>query len=194
MNSEKKQIGFTLIEMLVTLAIVSIVIMLSTPLSSVYKRNRVSTQVQEFASALNVARSEAVTRASPVSVCISNGATPANCAVNALNPKVWDSGWIVFTDNNSDCIVNPGEIILNQRNSMATGFSLRVPGRECIQYTAAGITPTSNGTWTLCDPSATAALSRGINISVSGRALMMDNARAVAAGFPLAACPPTPPV
>jgi type IV fimbrial biogenesis protein FimT len=189
MDSGNKQNGFTLIEMLVTIAIVSIIITLSTPLSNVYKRNRVSSQVQEFVSALNVARSEAVTLGSTVSMCISDGATPANCAATALNPKVWDGGWLVFIDTNANCFVNAGETIINQRNAMSTGFSLRVPARECIQYTAAGIAPAANGTWTLCDPSATAILSRGINISVSGRALIMNNAQAVAAGFPLAACP-----
>ena len=188
MNWGIKYKGFTLIEMLVVLAIISIIVTLSTPLSNIYKSNRVSTQVQEFVGSLNVARNEAVSRGVPVSICISDGGSPANCANSADATKDWANGWLVFTDPAQNCTVGAGTII-NQRNAMASGFTLKVNAHECIQYTAAGITPASAGLWTLCEPSASVNLKRGISISVSGRAQMLDPQRAAAQGIALAACP-----
>lgn len=171
------------------LAIIAIIVTLSTPLSNIYKRNRVATQVQEFASALNVARNEAVSRGIPVSMCISDGQTPADCAANAGAIMDWAAGWLVFSDSNSNCSIDAGDTIINQRNSLASGFSLRVNTHQCIQYTATGITPNTNGLWTLCDPSANDDLKRGINISVSGRAQILDAQRATSEGIALADCP-----
>ncbi|WP_455374925.1 GspH/FimT family pseudopilin [Kaarinaea lacus] len=190
--------GFTLIEMLVVLAIVAIIVTLSTPLSNIYRQNRVSTQVQEFVSALNVARNEAVSRGIPVSICIPNqtvnndGDTVFTCDNSAGATADWSTGWIVFTDSDpSDCAIDTaaGDTIINQRNSMPSGFSLQVPATDCIKYTATGITPNTNGLWTLCDPSADVNLKRGINISVSGRAQILDAQRAVSEGIALADCP-----
>ena len=183
--------GFTLIEMLVVLALIAIIVTLSTPLSNIYKHNRVSTQVQEFVSALNVARNEAVSRGIPVSICISDGQTPADCADNAGAIMDWAAGWLVFSDSNSNCAIDAGDndTVINQRSSLTNGFSLRVDDHQCIQYTATGITPDTSGLWTLCDPSAAANLKRGINISVSGRAQILDEQRATSEGIALADCP-----
>lgn len=198
--------GFTLIEMLVVLALIAIVVTLSTPMSNIYKQNRVATQVQEFVSALNVARNEAVSRGMAVSVCI-----PERPVDDQGNPELdtdgnpilircaaggatvdWAAGWVVFLDNNpNDCNISPadGDVIISERNPMPSGFSLEVAGHNCIKYTATGITPNTNGLWTLCDPSGTNQFKRGINISVSGRALILDELRATSEGFALANCP-----
>ena len=158
--------------MLVVVAIISILIALSTPLSNFYKSNRVATHVQDFVSALNTARNHAVAGASPASVCISDGATPPNCVpvANAAAVNEWGTptGWLVFTDANGNCLIDAGETLINQ-NTMSTGFSLQVATHNCINYTAAGITPVTNGTWTLCDPSRDANFKRGINLNVAGR-------------------------
>jgi len=199
MNWGIKYKGFTLIEMLVVLAIISIIVTLSTPLSNIYKSNRVSTQVQEFVGSLNVARNEAVSRGVPVSICIRNtveidGVPTLVCAGDAGDTDDWSAGWLVFIDRDSDCVIDPNidptldDTVINQRNAMATGFSLEVQ-HHCIRYTAAGITPATNGLWTLCDPSGTAGLKRGISLSVSGRAQILDPQRAEELAIDLADCP-----
>lgn len=61
--------GFTLIELLITVAILAILLGVGVPSFVDYIRNsRVSTQVNELATALNFARSEAVTRGDDVTV------------------------------------------------------------------------------------------------------------------------------
>lgn len=193
--------------MMVVLAIIAIIITLSTPLSNIYRQNRVSTQVQEFISALNVARNEAVSRATSVSMC-----RPDHRPVDENNQRLldandnpieircapgdgtvdWSAGWIVFTDSNpNDCNIdlNAGDTIISEGNSMPNGFSMRVATHNCIKYTASGITPDSSGLWTLCDPSGAENLKRGVNISLSGRVLILDSQRAESLDIELPACP-----
>ena len=198
--------GFTLIEMLVILAIIAIVVTLSAPLSNIYLRNRAVTQVQEFVSTLNVARSEAVSRGITVTLCIperpvDDEGNPeldpdsGNPILRCAGPNAtvdWSDGWIVFTDNNpNDCNIDVlnGDEIIAERNEMPEGFSLEVDDHNCIKYTAAGITPDTSGLWTLCDPSANDAFKRGINLSVSGRAQILDVDRAASERVNLANCP-----
>jgi len=183
--------GFTLIEMMVVLAIIAIIVTLSTPLSNIYRQNRIATQVQDFVSALNTARNEAVTVCIPNQTVDDEGNPVLVCAPGGATVD-WSNGWMVFIDSNpNDCAIDTGagDVVILQHNAVPSGFSLQADGNNCIKYTAAGITPDTNGLWTLCDPSAQASFKRGISISVSGRAQILDAERAVSEGIALADCP-----
>ncbi|HFQ91317.1 MAG TPA: prepilin-type N-terminal cleavage/methylation domain-containing protein, partial [Chromatiales bacterium] len=57
---KKRHTGFTLVELLMTLIIVSIVVSLGAPaLTDMIRSNRLTTQTNELVTALNLARSEA---------------------------------------------------------------------------------------------------------------------------------------
>ncbi len=85
--------GFTLIELMVVIAIAAILVGLSaSPISKMFQANRVQTEGSSFVGDLMFARSEAIKRGQGVSVCASSdGAT-------CLNKNTWNSGWIVFSD------------------------------------------------------------------------------------------------
>ncbi len=87
--------GFTLIELMVTLAVFGIVTALAFPGFKLYQQNsnRV-TQINDLVATFNLARSEAVKRNLPVSVCASTD--QATCS----NVNNWTTGWIVFVDDN----------------------------------------------------------------------------------------------
>lgn len=88
-----RSIGFTLIELVVTLAVAAIVITAAAPgFRALLQNNRAATQANELVSAFTLARSEAVKRAGRVSVCAT--ADGANCS----NSDDWSTGWMVFTD------------------------------------------------------------------------------------------------
>jgi len=90
----KKQKAFTLIELLTTLVVLGVVIGVAVPsFNSQILSSRSSALGDDFASALNLVRSEAVKRANPVSLCASiNGST---CSTNVTD---WTNGFIAVVD------------------------------------------------------------------------------------------------
>jgi len=176
----EKQQGFTLIELMVALAIAIIVIALSTPISSVFQRNRVVSIQHEFVTSLNLARSTAVSTATPVSICRADPNNANVCAAPAANGnRQWEHGWIVFTDLNSNGAIElgAGDAILQQRGPLTAGYTLRELQRDFINYDTAGLTRTSTGTWRLCDANQNAQFQRAINLSVSGRVGLLTPAQ-----------------
>lgn len=90
-----KQSGMTLIEIMITLALVAISISLAAPsYRAMIERNRAKTQVNEFLLAINLARSEALKIGSEVSIQAVNGST----ANDEFGP-----GWCVVAGNPGNC-------------------------------------------------------------------------------------------
>ncbi|HEY0661789.1 MAG TPA: GspH/FimT family pseudopilin [Lysobacter sp.] len=86
--------GFTLVELMVTLAVAAILLALATPsLAELLRRNRIAAANNELVTALNVARAEALRRGRPVTVCAS--ADQRSCAASTN----WATGWVVFEDS-----------------------------------------------------------------------------------------------
>jgi type IV fimbrial biogenesis protein FimT len=93
--------GFSLIELIMTVAVLALVIAIGIPSFEGQIRNsRSVAQAENLVIALNFARSEAVKRARRVSVCPSTNGT----SCNALN---WRDGWIVFLDSATTDNANP---------------------------------------------------------------------------------------
>ena len=89
----KKNSGFTLLELLITLAIVAILLTVGVPsLRSMMQGNQLVASTNELLSALHVARSEAIKSNSRVTICESSNGT--SCTTTGD----WKDGWIVFID------------------------------------------------------------------------------------------------
>jgi len=110
--------GFTLVELLVTIVVVTILVALSVPaFYNFVQNNRITAQVNELVTALTLVRSEAIKRRQPVSICSSLNAS--TCA------GTWDQGWIIFTDANSNGVVDVGiDAVLRVREGLAGGATL----------------------------------------------------------------------
>ncbi len=90
----KKDTGFSLIELLVTFAVLAISVALAIPsFSELVKNNKVTTTSNNLVRALQLARSEAVKRNTPVTVCRSQD--QAQCRTG----NGWKDGWIVFAED-----------------------------------------------------------------------------------------------
>ena len=103
--------GFTLLEVLVVIAIASILLIVAVPsFTTTITRNRIASEVNDLFSALQFARSEALKQGAPVSVCASRD----QVTCNTTNVNAWQGGFIVFTDPNGNAVVDTGDVILRK--------------------------------------------------------------------------------
>jgi type IV fimbrial biogenesis protein FimT len=160
--------GFTLIELIVTLAIAAIVLTVGIPsFRELLRENRLATQANEFLAALALTRSEALKRGVRVTLCKS--ADGASCTANGG----YEQGWVVFVDPNNNATVDTGEVILRVYGALPGGFTLtgNTNVRSYVSYAAGGMSQLISGafqagTLTLC----AAPKARSIAINSTGRA------------------------
>ncbi|MGE6161128.1 type IVa pilus pseudopilin TppE [Aeromonas salmonicida] len=95
--------GFSLIELMVTIAIVSILLTLGIPsLSAVLRNITLTTQANNFVAAINLARSEAIRR---------NTAVTLSASASNLTQHHWESGWQIWVDSNGNGTLDNGELL-----------------------------------------------------------------------------------
>jgi type IV fimbrial biogenesis protein FimT len=101
MNVERKK-GFTLVELLITIVVISILLAAAVPsFMQAIKNNRVTGQASSFVISSQMARNEAVKRGAGTTMCAAN-ADMDGCS----GSNDWSSGWIVFSDLNRDGAIN----------------------------------------------------------------------------------------
>jgi type IV fimbrial biogenesis protein FimT len=95
----KRSLGFTLVELMVAVAILAILAAFAAPsLQSAFDRYRVNAASDDFRSSLNYARSEAIRTRSRISVARSSSNNGVVCAT----AEEWQCGWIIYRDTNAN--------------------------------------------------------------------------------------------
>lgn len=154
--------GFTLVELMITLALVAILATVGVPsFMNLVANNRLTVQTNELVSALNLARSESIKRNARVTLCHSN--TGAGCGGS------WNDGWIVFVDTGAAASVDGTDEILRVWSGTSTTTTLTSnPGAvNAVQFQGIGLTTTV--TFTLTDSHCTGDQRRFVNVNASGR-------------------------
>ena len=106
--------GFTLIELMMTLAIAAILLTVAVPSYITFTKNsRITAQANKVATAISLARGEASKRGSRVVLCRSNevGSADPDCSGNSGTSKDWSNGWLVFAvgTNRSTPLYDPSK-------------------------------------------------------------------------------------
>lgn len=138
---KKLQAGFTLVELMITLAVAIIVLAVGIPMyGSIVANNRAIAQANLFITALNMAKSEAVTQGIPVTVCANDDAANVNAAtLKCGNSNDWANGWFVFQDNGANTGVrDTGEAIMQLWQAPAVAGTNLVSTVGFINYTSRG--------------------------------------------------------
>ena len=155
--------GFTLIELLTTLVIAGILMSLAAPsFTSFIKNNRLTTQANELLADLTFARSEAVKRATQITVCkSSDGLT---CDPGAA----WTDGWIVVNTASGE-VFRTHEALTGQNTLVGTGGAGGLGDQ--IAYARTGLSGlTGPEEFRICDYINGPAQGRWIQVAVTGRA------------------------
>lgn len=92
--------GFTVVELMVTVAIAAVLVSIAVPsMSNLLRAARLSSQTDLLVSTLSLARLEAVKRRTNFLVCgASNPSTATNCT--GVVAADWSNGWVVFDGTN----------------------------------------------------------------------------------------------
>ncbi len=171
-KAANRQHGFTLIELMITIAIAVILMTVGIPsFSETIKNNRLTTEINELLTALNVGRSEAIKRGVSTTVC--TGSVGASCGGN------WEDGWVVFVDSNGDGTIDAGEEI-RVHDSLTPGTTIAFP-RTSIVYSGQGFAVGFTGTFVLCD-SRGVSKAKGLVVSNTGRVRTASSSELTTAG------------
>lgn len=178
----EKPSGFTLLELMVVLAIAGVLMAVGIPAMGDFIRNsRITAAANDVMAALHFTRSEAIKRRRPVTLCTSASAVTDVNPTCAASPFL--TGWIAFVDTNQSGQRDAGEQVLLQHEPMNSAITARSSVNPFgVTYLNNGFALNPNAAQlVLCDergnvPSGGELSSaRGILVSVTGRAAVTRN-------------------
>jgi type IV fimbrial biogenesis protein FimT len=152
----KKNTGFTLLELVMSMAIVAIMVTMAIPsMLSTVSDSRLTSQANGLVLSLNAARSESIKRGKIVAV----GRTSTD----------WRDGWQVFVDENASLAFDAGEEVVHTSGPIKEGFTVTPTAifADMVAYRPDGRS-SSSGTFTFCSQ-AGAAQFRQVVIAETGR-------------------------
>jgi type IV fimbrial biogenesis protein FimT len=130
--------GFTLIEMLITLAVGSILLALAVPAFRTFLQNdRLMTGSSALSMALYAARAEAIKEDTSVQICASANGTSCSGA------NTWETGWIVLS-------TAAGATPVQVAGAQPTGTTVRAGAVNTVTFSSTGLSNTA-AAFKLCD-------------------------------------------
>jgi len=105
--------GFTLIELMVVLAILAITLAIALPaFSELTLSIKLKSYANDVVAGVYMARGEAIKRNTPVELCTSDNGT--SCAGSGD----WEQGWIVLAPN------DPNDVVIHHHQRLSSGFKI----------------------------------------------------------------------
>jgi type IV fimbrial biogenesis protein FimT len=153
--------GFTLVELMVTVAVLVIVGLIAAPnLQAYLARSSMSSLRKDFVAAVSRSRSEAVARNTCVSLCQLRTGTTNVCETSEAVDGQWHNGWIMF--ENAACaspsasgFTPTAAQIIQVRQASNPRFTLKdrsgSSDRNYLTFNASGVLRNQNTTFLLKD-------------------------------------------
>ena len=150
----RKGAGFSLIELMIALAIFALTLRFGVPAYGDWiAARKLANHAEYLAETLNLARSEAVKRGMRVNLCKSRDRKQCDPKAN------WESGWIMFGDETRDGQIEASEDLIRREGPPGDGITIaaNAPLKDYVSYTSFGYARTLNGalqmgTFVVCKP------------------------------------------
>lgn len=156
---KQAQQGFTIPELMATIALLSVLIMIAVPrFQDATERNSIRAKIKELRVGLTEVRDRATTLRLTVTACGSSNGT-------SCDGSAWHLGWLAWADKDKDSTLDADEIFLvrsgytDKTTSAATATS--------ITFDRTGAT-TATVEISLCPGSKKVAYARGVVVQASG--------------------------
>lgn len=131
--------GFTLVELMVTLALATVLMMMAIPSYVSFNRNaKLSESVSSFIASFNLTRANAMKRGQNTLM------------IPRVSADGWSSGWIVFTDTNWDNAYTAGtDELVSEHDTLPTEITVTVISGEdeYLLFNGSGFPRLTNGSF-----------------------------------------------
>ncbi|MGH8534264.1 MAG: GspH/FimT family pseudopilin, partial [Gammaproteobacteria bacterium] len=175
--------GFTLVELMMTVAVLAIALSVGMPaMGDFVKNSRLVTQTNDFIASFQLARSEAIKRGARVTLCKSSDGALCDATADGR----WGIGWITFVDPANVGTLDGGEVRIDTRAATPLNVAIAPEAppldanvQNYVSYTAQGIVrdaagAAQNGTFRICDDRGLSK-GRGVILSPTGRVELTTN-------------------
>ncbi len=129
MTTRPRVRGFTIIELMLTIAVLAVLLALGVPnLQQAIINNRLTTEVNSLVAGLQYARSEALRRNAVV-------------AIGAAGNDWTSTGWKVWIDADNDGTADSGETVLRSQSAPASSYTIKPPSSVTTSPAALRFSP-----------------------------------------------------
>ena len=157
--------GMSLLELLVTLGILSVLLGLSMPdIKELVQSVSADTTLRKLATAIQLSKTTAITNRTTVTLCRS--ADGLKCGGN------WQDGVLIFTDRNRDRTINEDDRLVRHVTFPNSKGHIRFrafQNKQYLQLTSLGVTHSQNGNFTYCPFSGDSRLARQLIVNRTAR-------------------------
>lgn len=168
--------GFSLPELMIVIVIIAILLAIGIPsYQYVISSNRISYEVNDLRSHIELARSEAQKRGLTVLLCPSSDGSSCNDSTD------WTTGWIIYTTT-GDCTAAVATVIKARIAFGSSDTAVYSPNnaQNNICFTRTGLLSSDySGYFSFNTSNSNSSFNRCISVSTAGRARVLRNGEAI---------------